>query len=68
MMPEKPNEGRGSEEDDGHDKEEISLRGLLNLFVLLLATYNYRFVAASLRENNVVFVDMAKNFWDSGIL
>jgi hypothetical protein len=42
-MPEKPIEGRGSQEEQ-HDEEEITLRGLLNLFVLLLATYNYRFV------------------------
>jgi len=37
--------------------DDITLRGLLNLFVLLLVTYNIRFVIDNLRNKDFVMFD-----------
>ena len=41
--------------------DDITLRGLLNLFVLLLVTYNIRFVIDDLRKNDFVMFETVSN-------
>jgi len=46
---------------------EVSLRGLVNLLVLLLCTYHLRAIAGSLHEDGFVLVDSISNFAVSGV-
>lgn len=51
-------EGPSGESDNNQAEDEITLRGLLNLFVLLLMTYNIRFVIENLRNRDLVMLDI----------
>ena len=41
---------------------------MVNLLVLLLITYHFRSVVESYGEKNLVLIDLAKEFWNSGVL
>jgi hypothetical protein len=47
---------------------DIALRGMANLFVLLLFSYHSRQVIESLEQRNVVIVELLRNFWSAGYL
>jgi len=48
--------------------DQISLQGLVNLLLLLLITYHSRAVIKSLEQNNLVLIDLAQEFWRSGVV
>lgn len=50
------------------NKDAIEFKGLLNLLVLLLLSYNFRAVVESLEERNLVLWDLVKEFWQSGVV
>lgn len=50
------------------NKDAIEFKGLLNLLVLLLLSYNFRAVVESLEERNLVLLDLVKEFWQSGVV
>ena len=50
------------------NKDEISLKGLVNLLVLLLITYHSRAIIASLEQNNLVLIDVFYKFLNSGVI
>ena len=52
----------------GKNVDEISLKGLVNLLMLLLICYHARAIIASLEEHNVVLVDKLTNFLTSGVI
>jgi hypothetical protein len=52
----------------GKNVDEISLKGLVNLLMLLLITYHSRAIIASLEVHNVVLVDKLTNFLQSGVI
>jgi hypothetical protein len=49
------------------NKDDISLQGLVNLLILLLITYHSRAVIQSLEQNNLVLIDLVRDFWRSGV-
>lgn len=51
-----------------NNTDDISLQGLVNLLILLLITYHSRAIIQSLEQNNLVLIDLAKEFWQSGVL
>jgi hypothetical protein len=48
--------------------DEVSLHGIVNLLILLLASYNFRAVVQSLEERNLVLWDLLKDFGTQGVL
>jgi hypothetical protein len=49
------------------DGENIQLRGLVNLLVLILLTYTFRAAVDSLEKHDLVLVKEVQRFIDSGI-
>ena len=52
----------------GEGSEEISLRGMVNLLILLLLCYHVKNIIVSLDEHDFVLQQVATDFWNSGML
>lgn len=49
-------------------EEEVSLRGLVNVLILLLITYNLRAIVFSLKEHNFILLNVVDDFIKSGVM
>jgi hypothetical protein len=61
---EKPNISLLSSE----NSKEISMRGMVNLMILLLLCYHIRMIVQSLQEHNFVLSKEVSAFWQSGVI
>jgi hypothetical protein len=50
------------------DSENIELRGLVNLLVLILLTYTFRATITSLEKHDIVLIKEVTAFFNSGVL
>ena len=50
------------------NNDDIQLKGLVNLLVLLLITYHLRGIVDNIAENNFVLYEKVIEFWNSGVL
>lgn len=48
--------------------QDIPMRGMVNLLILLLLCYHIRMIVSSLQEHNFILSKEIKAFWESGIL